>query len=347
MKSGLEAARVSIGESMYGSDKAGLVCAYLFTPEQSARSIDADEAAARLVGNEEQPHEFLWLHFSLTNAATEHWLRRHVPLPEVFFESAREHSSTRVEAIADSDALLGVVNDVQFFANEASSASTVSLYVARRLMVTARTTQLRAIDRLRASVKAGGQFRSPAELMAHLLRDQADVLVDIVRDATRQVDAIEDRIITHQTASRPKLGTLRRVLVRLQRLLAPEPAALFRLLNKPPAWLTESDLSDLRHSAEELSAAVSDSAALIERIRLLQEELIALLYEQTNHTLFILTVVTVLALPLMIIPGLFGMNVRGIPFSESDTGFWTVLILVAVVAGVGTASAWRWRNRSR
>ena len=42
--------------------------------------------------------------------------------------------------------------------------------------------------------------------MAHLLRDQADVLVDIVRDVTRQVDAIEDRIISHQTASRPKLG---------------------------------------------------------------------------------------------------------------------------------------------
>ena len=329
---------------MYGSDKAGLVCAYLFTPDHPARAIDADEAAERLSAGEGSPLEFLWLHFSLTNAATEHWLRRHVPLPDVFYELARERSSTRVEAV--DEALLGVINDVQFFAAEASSASTVSLYVARRLMVSARTTQLRAIDRLRASVKAGEHFRSPAELMAHLLRDQADVLVDIVRDVTRQVDAIEDRIISHQTASRPKLGALRRVLVRLQRLLAPEPAALFRLLNKPPAWLSESDLSGLRQSAEELSAAVSDSAALVERVRLLQEELIALLNEQTNRTLFILTVVTVLALPLMIIPGLFGMNVRGIPFSESDAGFWTVLMLVVVIAGLGAALAWRWRSRS-
>jgi len=67
---------------------------------------------------------------------------------------------------------------------------------------------------------------------------------------------------------------------------------------------------------------------------------------RANHTLFILTVVTALALPLMIIPGLFGMNVRGIPFSDSDAGFWTLLILVVVVAGVGTALAWSWRNRS-
>jgi Mg2+ and Co2+ transporter CorA len=157
--------------------KAGLVCAYLFTPDQPGHPIDSDEAAERLADNEDKPLEFLWLHFSLTNAATEHWLRRHVPLPEVFYESARDSSSTRVEAVAD--ALLGVINDVQFFAAEASSASTESLYVARQ-----------------------------------------------------------------------------------------------------------------------------------------------------------------------IIPGLFGMNVRGIPFSESDAGFWTVLMLVVVVAGLGAALAWMWRTRS-
>ena len=164
------------------------------------------------------------------------------------------------------------------------------------------------------------------------------MLVDIVRDATKQVDAVEDRIIAHHPASRPTLGTLRRVLVRLQRLLAPEPAALFRLLNRPPGWLTDADLADLRQSAEELSAAVSDSAALVERIRLLQEELIALINEQTNQTLFILTVVTVLALPLTIIPGMFGMNVRGIPFSEHPGGFWLALLVVICVVETGHRS---------
>src|SRR5262249_4771397 len=136
-------------------------------------------------------------------------------------------------------------------------------------------------------------------------------------DATSQVDAIEDRIIGHQPTSRARLGALRRVLVRLQRLLAPEPAALFRLLNRPPSWLREDDLGDLRQSAEELTAAVSDSTAVVERIRLLQEELTAQLNEQTNRTLFILTIVTVLALPMTIVPGFFGMNVDGVPFKDS------------------------------
>ncbi len=70
------------------------------------------------------------------------------------------------------------------------------------------------------------------------------------------------------------------------------------------------------------------------------ESLLALINEQTNQTLFILTVVTVLALPLTIIPGMFGMNVRGIPFSEHDAGFWLVLLVVTAVVGLGAVLAW-------
>ena len=330
---------LGIAESTYGSDKAGLVCAYAFTPGRPGRAIDADEAAALLAGSQ---REFLWLHFSLANTASERWLRQHAELPDVFLQP-QDGSSTRLEVV--DDALMGVLNDVRFYAAEVSSASTVTVYVDRRMMLSARTTQLRAIDRLRASVKAGETFDSPAELLAHLLRDQADVLVDIVRDATRQVDDIEDHIIGQQRTSRPKLGLIRRVLVRLQRLLAPEPAALFRLLNRPPTWLSEGDLSELRHSAEELSAAVADCVALVERVRLLQEELTALLTERTNRTLFILTVVTVLALPLTIIPGLFGMNVAGIPFSERRGGFWIVALIVVSIVGLGAALAWTRRER--
>lgn len=330
----------AITESTYGSDKAGLVCAYAFTPGRPGRAIDSDEAVALLTAGSHG--EFLWLHFTLTNTATGRWLRQHTTLPDVFFES-HDTASTRLEVV--DDALMGVLNDVQFFAVEGSSGSTVTLHVTRRLMVSARTTPLRAIDRLRASVKAGELFGSPAELLAHLLRDQAGVLVDIVRDATRQIDGIEDRIISHQRTSRPKLGVLRRVLVRVQRLLAPEPAALFRLLNRPPPWLTESDLGELRQSAEELAAAVADSVALVERVRLLQEELTALLSERTNQTLFILTVVTVLALPLTIIPGFFGMNVGGVPFSASSGGFWSVVLIVVSIVSAGMALAWNQRDR--
>ena len=86
-------------------------------------------------------------------------------------------------------------------------------------------------------------------MLVHLLRDQADVLTLIVRDIADKVDHVEDRLLANKLErNRANLGNARRLLIRLQRLLAPEPSALFRLLNRPPIWM-EEDLS-LIHISE-------------------------------------------------------------------------------------------------
>jgi zinc transporter len=104
--------------------------------------------------------------------------------------------------------------------------------------------------------------------------------------------------------------------------------------------MREADLADLRQSAEELSTAVADSMALVERIRLLQEELTALLNEQTNQTQFIPDRGHRAGAAVTIIPGLFGMNVRGIPFAERASAFWMVLLLVIGVVAAGVVVLW-------
>lgn len=328
------------GEAFYGSDKHGLVWGYLFEPGRPARTIDAEEAAVVLAANarDDQAIPFVWLHFTTANAATERFLNESLSLPDSFHEALRDTSrSTRVER--DGDSLLAVFHDVLFdLGGSESGVSTVVLDVEPRMMVTARPRPLKSLDRLRASVRSGETFRSTAELLAHLLRDQADVLLELVRKSTARVDDVEDGLLENRLSfSRAEVGSLRRMLVRLQRLLAPEPAALFRLLSRPPSWVGEDDLNDLRQAAEEFSAVVADSVALVERLKLLQEELAALVNEQNNKTLFLLTVVTVLALPFNVIGGLFGMNVGGIPFADHSHGFAMVVALVVsftVLAGV-------------
>jgi zinc transporter len=108
---------------------------------------------------------FLWLHFALTHVGSEQWLRPHLDVPEDFYELMKTRSSTRIE-VAD-NALLGVINDVAFFSTDVSTSATMILYVTVRIMVSARTTQLRSVDRLRSAVKRGEPFRSPADLLAH------------------------------------------------------------------------------------------------------------------------------------------------------------------------------------
>ena len=245
--------------------------------------------------------------------------------------------STRIERTEQS--LIAVVNDVSFdFAFEPSDISTLWIVVARSLVITARRSPLRSVDKLLEAVRAGGPLRSAAELLEHLLRAQADVLVEIVRGVTERIDRIEDELLSNRLDhKRARLGALRRLLVRLQRLLAPEPAALFRLLQHPPGWMVEVDVQDLRDASEEFSVVLRDMATLLERIKLLQEEVAAQVVEANNRNLFVLTIVTVLALPINIITGLLGMNVGGVPLAAHAHGFWFV---VAIVVSFTAVAGW-------
>ena len=324
--------------SPYGSDRNGLICGYLFAANSAGQPITLDQALAWLAAPLAPAQGgFVWLHFNLADAAAESWMRSHLALAPAFFEALHEGShATRIEDV--SDHLIAVVNDVAYeFSFEPSEIASLWMTVSQRLAISARTHPLRSIDRLRQAVKDGCQFATAPALLNRLLQDQGDVLVRIVRDATGQVDVIEDSLQLGQLQrKRADLGKLRRVLVRLQRLLAPEPGALFRLLRQPPPWMDDHDLDGLRQATEEFSLVLRDLAALQERIKLLQEEIAAQVGEQTNRSVFTLTVVTVLALPINIIAGLLGMNVGGIPLASSPHGFLIVALIVlsfTVVAG--------------
>ncbi len=319
----------------YGSDKNGLICGFLFTGDAPGTAVDLKRACEWLAGNE---RGFVWLHFNLSDIQAETWMKANLDAAPEFFEALHESSrSTRIEDAHE--ALVAVVNDVAFeFAFDPAQIETLWVCAGPRLAVTARVHALRSIDRLRQHVKDGERFDSSVAFLNHLLHDQGEVLAHIVRDATLQVDSIEDSLLRGRLQrKRVELGSLRRVLVRLQRLLAPEPGALFRLLRLPPRWIAAHDLEELRQSTEEFSLNIRDCHELQERIKLLQEEIAAQLGEQTNRNLFTLTVVTVLALPINIVAGLLGMNVGGIPLAQDPHGFH---VIVGFIVGFTVVAAW-------
>lgn len=326
-------------EFRYGSDKHGLICGYLFVDGASGAPIGPDDAATWLAApRAPQDAGFVWLHFNLSDASAEAWIETHLNVAPEFFDALREGSrSTRIEDAHDT--LIAVVNDVAYeFSFDPSDIKTLWVNVSPHLALSARVHPLRSIDRLRQAVKDGSRFDSSVAFLNHLMRDQGDVLVRVVRDATLQVDEIEDTLIAGRlNHKRGDLGKLRRVLVRLQRLLAPEPGALFRLLRQPPPWITARDLEDLRQATEEFSLVLRDLAELQERIKLLQEEIAARVGEQTGRSVFMLTMVTVLALPINIVAGLLGMNVGGIPMADKPYGF---LVIVAIVVTFTLLAAW-------
>src|ERR1700757_2619989 len=202
------------------SEQDGPIWGYHFVPDQPARPITSQEAVQFLTTpGPGLPAEFLWLHFSLSNAASEPWLRRYLTLPDSFYESLHSDvDATHLEQ--DADSLVARVHDVLFDFTFNAPVATTSLCVKPRVLVSAHVRPWRSIDQLRAAVQGGQLFRSPIEILARLLRDQASVLVDIVRKSKKRVGPMEEQLLAKRiSVSRGELASPRRVCVRLPRLL--------------------------------------------------------------------------------------------------------------------------------
>ncbi|MDO5640069.1 MAG: transporter [Neisseria sp.] len=326
-----------------GSADEALICGYVFA-DGVAEPLSALQQALDVL--QAGGSGFVWLHLGLGNAQINDWLQSHLSLPETFYDNLQEHGdATRIER--EEEALIATINDVLFdFDYDADDLATLRMVLLQNLVVTARRKPLRCTDRLRTDIRNGYIPETPIQLLAHLLDDQAEELSDIVQSLVRQTNSIEDRILANRIGrSRAALGNMRRLLVRLRRMLAPEPNALFRLLSSPPDWVSRDDVQELREATEEFASVVQDITSLNERIKMLQEEITAIINEENNRSLYVLTIVTVLALPFNIVAGLFGMNVGGIPLADAGDGFG--LIVLALLGFVAVAWWWLWQRGRR
>jgi zinc transporter len=335
----------SIFVSTHGSGDDGLICGYRFdeagTPTAVARAADVLDDAPERPG-------FAWLHFNLANNGAKPWLRRS-GLVGVDDLSAQVEGSRSSRIEQDRATLCAVLNDITFdFDFDASNMATLWVFASQRLVISARLHPLRSVDRLRHAIKSGECIESTVALLDHLVRDQADELQRMVRTVTQRIDDLEDGLLAGVGPDDPgDLSRLRRLLVRLHRLLTPEPTALARLLSSPLSWMRADDVARLNRSSEEFALVMRDIASLQERARFVQDELDALAARDNARVLFVLTALTALALPVNMVAGLFGMNVGGVPLAQHPLGFWLVAVSLVVTTALLSWIAYRRYRRRR
>jgi len=310
--------------------QAELIYAHLFGGNGIGKKIDAESALEWLKNSNNPASEFIWLHFSSPHGIAKDWLQ-YIELP-VSFKGVL-HDERRSSRLSHSHhGLFAVMNDVSYDPahRKPPEISTLWVSIRQRWLLSAWDNPLRSVGQLLALISAGKAFHNPLTLVIQLLSNQADVLAEILRSTSNTANSIEEKLAAGELPKRASLGGMRRDLIRLQRLLAPEPSSLFRLLSRPPKWVREEDIDYLHLATENFSVALRDMASLQERIELLEDEIVARVGEKTNRSLFILTSVTVIALPMTVIAALFGMNVGGVPFKDSSEGFLYIFIFSTV-----------------
>jgi zinc transporter len=306
----------------------GLVWAFRLHSDGVAESLDIGA-----------PVEFthdgrLWLHFNLTDARARSWLAA-ANIPVMARELLVSHDNYQQLHTVD-DCIYGVFSDLVRNIDEVTEETGFLRFaMTERLLISGRHQALCAVDATRRVLEGGHRVSNVAALLEKIVDEVADTMDRMADRIGTEIDGIEEQVLAGEnTGLRSSLGRLRRTCVRLHRQLAGLRVLFHRLEQKNTDNLHPEIRLHAGKLAQRLDGLDHDIVELRERSRLLEEEIRFKMEEESNRHLHTLSVVTTLLLPPTLVTGIFGMNTKGLPLTDVESGFFWAAALMIGASGL-------------
>ncbi len=306
----------------------GLICAYLLDGKGSGTPLDW--AGVR---SWKPTDGLLWVHLDHTGEKADVWLRDESGLDPVVSETLLQ-DEVRPRLLPLDEALLVILRGVNLNPGaDPEDMVGIRVWIDGERIITLRHRRIMAVNDIREEIMHGRGPKDLGDFLVSIARRLIDRMGPVIALLDDRVDDLEDKILEAKGENlRPALAEVRREAIQLRRYLAPQREVIAQLSAQPLAWLSDRQRAQLREIADRTIRYLEDLDAARERAAVTQEELNSRLADQMNKTMYVLTVVAAILLPPSLITGLFGINVGGMPGTESNIGFVTVVLAIILMA---------------
>jgi magnesium transporter len=259
-------------------------------------------------------------------------LARQFGLHPLHVEDTRSNNE-RLKAEGADHYLFLILKYIQAVEDGDISFENICIFVGRDFFITVRSPSSQSQEILQRANKAGPEEK-PSKLLYLILDSVVDSYFISIDHSDDHIDELQDQVLDSPSPKilenlfdqKRKLIELRRVLVNLRdacmslqresgSILSPELYPFFRDVYDHSLRLLDS-IETLRDLLNNTFDVYLSSVA-----------------NRTNQVMKVLTVLSTVALPALVISGIYGMNLRGLPFIESEHG--TEIIVGAMAASTG------------
>jgi zinc transporter len=251
----------------------------------------------------------------------------------------------RPRSLVHGDALLVVLRGANLNPGaDPEDMVSLRLWLAADRVLTLRHRRLISVQEVADRLAAGNGPVSAGDLLCEIVAGMLDRIGDTVGAIEDSVDELEELVLTAGNRElRTRLSALRRQSISLRRFIAPQRDTIGRLHAERVTWLDDTTRVRLREAADRTTRYTEDLDSARERAAVTYEELSNRLAEQMNATMYRLSIVAAIFLPLGLLTGLLGINVGGMPGTSSSIAF--TLVTLALVA-IGFVQWWWFKRKS-
>lgn len=280
------------------------------------------------------PQNPLWINLDRTKARAQQWIREEAGLDGLVADALlAEETRPRFQSVGGG--LLVILRGVNMNPGaEPDDMIAVRLWLEPTRIITLRH-RFQTIAALRERGEEGKLPATVGGFLIALASGLAARTAPSVDNLEEMLDTIEDEMIdtdSEEAEHRKTLSTIRRQAISYRRHLVPQRDAIFGVSLDPNELLTPRERAELHAVGEQFTRIAEDLEELRDRAAVTQEEMRARCEGRINRTLYMLTIVATVALPLGLLTGLLGINVGGMPLEGSHWGFAIVTILLVVLA---------------
>ncbi len=307
----------------------GLICAYRLDGQGGGVALGWKDIN-NLVTSSSTP---AWVHLDYVTDSAQEWLRNKANIHHLVCESFLAED-TRPRSVMTENGLLVILRAVNMNPGaEPDDMVSLRMLISAERIITLRHRKVTAINDLREDLEEGYGPTGAGDFLAKLAGRMVFRMADVLSNMDDLVDDLEDSVLTmHSRELRPKLSDVRRQIIRMRRYLAPQRDTLLQLQNERVDWMLELDRIHLREMCDRTTRYVEDLDAARDRAAVTQEELTSLLAERMEKTMYVLSIVGAIFLPLGLLTGLLGINVGGMPGVDDPMAFTWVCVILVVLA---------------
>ena len=278
-------------------------------------------------------NELIWLHMNYENEQVQKWLFEESGLDELMC-TALLASDPRPRCLTQDNGLFAIVRGVNMNPGaDPDDMVSVRMWMQSNFIITLRNRRMFALNDLRIATEKGQGPKDANEFLIQFLERLLSRMEEVVVNLDEQVDVLSEKVISvHSSALRSEISQLRCTALSLRRHISPQRIALNRMVAERLDWFTDFTQANLREYSDLLMRYVEDLDSALDRAAVLHEELNSILSERMNQTMYLISIVTAVFLPLGLLTGLLGINVGGMPGVESAHAFWIVCLLLTIIS---------------
>lgn len=274
-----------------------------------------------------------WLHLDGNRQATHDWIAA-AAADDAEIVDVLLPENTRPRCEIASDRVLFVGRGVNLNPKaEPEDMVSVRAWLTKDRLVTVVLRRVKACEDVRSWIQTQGvESPSPCAVLAQINRRLTQRMAPIVADLTESLDDLVEGVVAErQDIETSDLVPLRSRAIVLHRYLAPLASEMAELASAREDWIEADSAAVNRDTTDRLLRIAEDLVALQAKASLARDELVSQASERLNRRVYTLTVLAALCLPLSVLTGLLGMNVGGVPLTETPNGFTITCGLLLVI----------------